>query len=144
MSAVWARRAGCAVLAVAAVAAAPFVLLYGVWIVGGGNHRAVEQRLVSPDGRFEVRVQNDVRGSIQPMQWVVYVKPAGVRSDDPDASCAVAEVHGEDGWRAVRPQWRGGALLLHSVPQAATMTLRSKLALRATGCAMVPVRVVER
>jgi hypothetical protein len=138
------KRIGCILLLLGAVAFAPFLLLAGLWILGGGNHRTVEHRTLSPDGRHEVRLQNDVRGSIQPVDWIVYVKRADTRSDDPEVSCAVADITGEDGWRAVEPVWRQGSLELRYVPRAATMPLERGLVARKVGCAPFPIEVIPR
>ena len=137
------KRLGCAAALFVTVVGLPFLAIMALWMIGGGNHRSIEHRLLSPDGRHEVRVQNDVRGSIQPIEWVVYVKPAASRSDDPDGSCAVADVLGEDGWRAVEPRWRGATLELRSHPEAASLPLRRPLAKRASGCSLVPVRLIS-
>lgn len=132
---------GCAAVLLAATLL-PLAALAALWMIGNGNHRSVAQRLRSPDGRFEARVQNDVRGSIQPIEWVVFVKPAATRSDDPASSFAVADVRGEDGWRAVGIGWRGGALELRRT-SGAVLPVRRPLRLRAAARAPVAIRLID-
>jgi hypothetical protein len=110
--------------------------IYALFMIGGGHHRHVERRLTSPDGRYQVRLQNDVRGSIQPSDWRVYVKPAAQGSDAPQDSCEVAHAEGEEVWQQIEPHWSGKTLVLTTrEPSPPTLTLA------AAACSPIPVRI---
>ena len=88
-----AKGVGCVLLSVVIVILLPVLLLGGALIAG--SERSVFQRVKSPDGWQEARVQFDDGGAVSGFERLVLVKNAWNPSDSPMLSCRAFWGHGE-------------------------------------------------
>jgi hypothetical protein len=107
------KVAGCLALLACTVMLAPVLLLGGLLIAG--SERTIYERIVSPDGRHDARVQFDNGGAVSSFSRLVFVKHRWNRSDEPLLSC---RAFWGDGEAAVHLRWLDSSTLLirHSFP----------------------------
>ena len=124
--------AGCLGLLACAVVLAPVLLLGGLLIAG--SERTIYERIVSPDGWHDARVQFDDGGAVSSFSRLVFVKHHWNRSDAPLLSC---RAFWGDGEAAVHLRWLDSSTLLirHSFPTDAV---------EATADHCGPIRIIVR
>ncbi|WP_156170010.1 hypothetical protein [Aurantiacibacter luteus] len=110
-----AAKIGCAILFVAFLIFSPGLLFVAMLITM--SERTIFDRVASPDGSYEARVQFDDAGALSGFERVVFVKRPWNPSDTPRLSCRAFWGHGR---AEIELKWRDASTLEvrhHFAPQ---------------------------